>query len=200
MGCVGKETLYAYAEDELSPEEKQRVSVHLSTCAQCRGELLLLRRIDDVLAEEPLLEPAPAFTRNVMARVALRPKWVAYRWYYIVWAALTAMGVGLSLRMDWGADLGRTSERLWIWVEDRVAEAITSMGTGLDRAMGHLTGKIEAWGRWVNDGLQAAGHVGQYTWFVPFAMICLIGWALYEFLDSLYEDRRPNGAVLRKLT
>jgi len=157
--------------------------------------------MDEALAEEPLLEPPPAFTRNVMAQMALQPKRVAFKvWQYVAWAAFVAIGVGLSLWTDWGAHLGQASGRLWIWVGDRVEEAITSMGTGLDGAMGHLTEWTEAWGRWVNEGLQAVGHVGKTAWFLPFALISLIGLALYELLDGLYEERRPSDGILRKLT
>ena len=192
MDCITKETLYAYAEDDLSPEEERGVKAHLSTCARCRGELLLLRRIGEVLAEEPLSEPSSAFARKVMAQVPLGSSWMESGWRYVAWAAFITVAVWLSLWTDWGTDLGRASERLWMRVEDRVEEAITSMETGRGRAMGHFADWTEGWQRRVNDGLEAVGHAGERTWFLPIVLISLVGLALYHLLDVLYEDRRPR--------
>jgi len=127
-----------------------------------------------------------------MAQVPLRSSWMASRWGYVAWAAFIATAIGLSLWTDWGTDLGRASQGLWIGMEGWVEEVIASMGAGLEWAMGRFTDWIGAWGRWMNHGRQAAGHVGEHTWFLPVALISLIGLALYQLLEGLYEDRSPS--------
>ena len=196
MNCVSEEALIAYAEDDLPLEEKREVSKHLSACARCRGELLLLRRIDEVLAEEPLLEPPSAFTRTVMAQMAPKPSWMESRWRYVAWAAFVALTVWFSLWTDWGEHLGRASERLRMrtetQVETRLEKTILSMEARRDLAMGRFADWTEGWKQRVHAGLESIGHVGERPWFLPFALIVLIGFALYQFLSLLYEDRRPR--------
>ncbi|MCK5327023.1 MAG: zf-HC2 domain-containing protein [Candidatus Latescibacteria bacterium] len=196
MSCVPKETLIAYAEDDLSAKETRGVKAHLSTCARCRSDLLLLRRMDEVLAEEPLSEPSPAFTRTVMARVAPQPNWMESRWRYVAWAAFVAVAVWFSLWTDWGEHLGRTSERVRMRVETqvevRLEKTILSMEARRDLAMGRFADWMDGWKQRVHAGLESVGRVGDRPWFLPLALISLIGFALYQFLSFLYEDRRPG--------
>ena len=59
-------------------------------------------------------------------------------------------------------------------------------------AMGRFADWTEGWKQRVHAGLESIGHVGERPWFLPFALIVLIGFALYQFLSLLYEDRRPR--------
>ena len=157
---------------------------------------MLLRRMDEVLAEEPLSEPDPAFTRKVMARVAPQPSWMETRWRYVAWAAFVAVAVWFSLWTDWGAHLGRASEHLRIRVETQVEtqleKTILSVEARRDRTMDRFVDWTEGWKQRMHAGLESVGNVGERPWFLPLALIALIGFTLYQSLSLLYEDRGPR--------
>lgn len=50
---IERETLMRYLDEELPPEERERVEEHLSGCTECRREVEMFRRMKRDLAELP---------------------------------------------------------------------------------------------------------------------------------------------------
>ena len=75
MRCVSEEDLSAYADGEVSEEEKARIEAHLSQCAQCRKMLARLKRtseflkaaINEAAQEADALPPA---TSRILAKIS----------------------------------------------------------------------------------------------------------------------------------
>ena len=61
--------------------DQHEIEGHLTTCAECRGELDRLRRVLALVDEEPIPDAGPAFERQVWARLqpqltSARPGWL----------------------------------------------------------------------------------------------------------------------------
>jgi len=75
MRCICEEDLSAYADGEVSQEEKARIEEHLSQCAQCRKMLTRLKKtseflkvaINDAAREADALPPA---TSRILAKIS----------------------------------------------------------------------------------------------------------------------------------
>ncbi|MGQ9800467.1 MAG: anti-sigma factor family protein [Candidatus Saccharicenans sp.] len=67
MNCPDLTEIYAYLEQELSEEDRQRFESHLETCPGCRKLLADRRLYLESLASLPTLEPPPDFTDRVMS-------------------------------------------------------------------------------------------------------------------------------------
>ena len=59
---VSQETLSEYLDNRLSPAQRRRVELHLSSCGKCREELESLRSTVDVLHSMPLVRHRRSFT------------------------------------------------------------------------------------------------------------------------------------------
>jgi hypothetical protein len=134
------EQLYALVDRKLDPAEHELVTVHLQACAQCRSLYESLLRFDSASRRIPLEKVSPGFTRSVMASLGIVPKsplmfrlleHAAYLFgMVIVLAFMTAIFVltGVIKTEDVAAssDLG--------------GRALDTMGTGLSKASGVLSG------------------------------------------------------------
>src|SRR6187200_1064554 len=73
MTCTDfDELIEPIAAGEMEPDAGMRA--HLQSCAACSRALAMARQIDLVLASQPALEPSPAFTGVLMARLR-RERW-----------------------------------------------------------------------------------------------------------------------------
>ncbi|MBS2030092.1 MAG: zf-HC2 domain-containing protein [Deltaproteobacteria bacterium] len=66
MACSVSEDLTAYFDGELAAPERARVEVHLATCAECRGELELVRGLSARMQAMPMIEPSAQLRRDVL--------------------------------------------------------------------------------------------------------------------------------------
>ena len=68
-----QDLLSAYLDGDLSPEERDQVSLHLEGCAECREELALLVTTLAALHDLPELEAPSGFTDQVLAKLEQAP-------------------------------------------------------------------------------------------------------------------------------
>ena len=70
MGCFQMEELLSgYVNEELSPEERERVETHISGCAECRQALDEYRNVRRQLETLRLTPVAPDMKPEVMSRI-----------------------------------------------------------------------------------------------------------------------------------
>lgn len=62
--------LSAYADGELSPDERREVEAHLVTCVECREELSRLRQVKYLIGRLPEREAPPELWQGVRRRIA----------------------------------------------------------------------------------------------------------------------------------
>ncbi len=92
-------SLISYLDGRASAEERSGVEEHLKSCAACRERAEEFRRLWDVMAEVPAVEPSFAFDARLRQRIAatVRPK----LWTWLVpsprLAAAVVALVGLSI-------------------------------------------------------------------------------------------------------
>lgn len=88
---LSHETLTRYLDDELPPEERDRVEDHLSRCAECTREAEIMRTMKEDLAELPGGEPPrePSVWDAVDRRLT-RP----LGWILLVGGAVALLGMG----------------------------------------------------------------------------------------------------------
>ncbi len=74
MSCKHfEELLPAYAEGDLSAEERSRVDTHLRSCDSCRGSLAFFVQLEDDLAERRELRPSDAVAAGrIVHHIGLR--------------------------------------------------------------------------------------------------------------------------------
>lgn len=85
MNCRDiQDLLPAFREDILSPEEKRRITSHLSSCPFCSRSLADLKKAADLLKDLEEVEPPPFFEQRIMVQVqeeALREKGFLRKWF-----------------------------------------------------------------------------------------------------------------------
>lgn len=64
------EELHSYFDGELPASDCARASDHIASCAQCKGQIDELARLEGALSELEWPEVSPAFTAAVMSRLA----------------------------------------------------------------------------------------------------------------------------------
>jgi anti-sigma factor RsiW len=93
--------LIAYVSGDLQPADRQRIDTHLSSCAECRREVELVRGILTALAAEPVPDlhwaRYQAELRQRLARVNERRRWFTWP----VPLALSAAAAGALLIVVW---------------------------------------------------------------------------------------------------
>jgi ferric-dicitrate binding protein FerR (iron transport regulator) len=98
-----EDLLVLMLDDELSPEEKQRVERHVATCRTCAVALEEHRRLVGVLGELPEAPPGSIRDRAIAAHRQAAGRETAWRW---LGAAATVL---LTLTLSWfGYHLYRT--------------------------------------------------------------------------------------------
>ncbi len=100
--CPESARVQDYLDGELAAEERRRFEAHLAGCGDCAAELALYRRVFAALEGAPLLEPRPALTGRILARVLpsqvrRRRRLAVLGWSYA--AAVAASVAGLSLAL-----------------------------------------------------------------------------------------------------
>jgi len=92
----------------LSPQERAAFEAHLRACPDCQAEWARWRRVDRMLAQAPMLSPAPGFSARVLERVSHRGR----RQQRLVRGALL-LGGSLSV---WGLVLLALAMLALLWV------------------------------------------------------------------------------------
>jgi hypothetical protein len=105
--CPEAESVVAYLDGALTPEERARFEAHLPTCASCPGELALLRQTLPLLDKEPKVEPSAQLRRNVLSNLPAAPQGLLERWglwFTLPMGALTAMAL-VALVVHYSKDI-----------------------------------------------------------------------------------------------
>ena len=131
---VSHETLTRWLDDELPPDERERVEDHLSRCTECRREAEIMNRMKEDLAELPGGDAARGETVwDGVNRRLTRP----LGWILLVAGALGAVALGVA---DF---LGGSGTSLW----EKLATGAVVGGLGL------LLASVgwERWKEWKTD-------------------------------------------------
>jgi hypothetical protein len=64
-----QKTLQAFLDGEVTPDEGEKISAHLDSCAECRAEFEKLRTLDRMVAENQGLDPGPEIWERMRANV-----------------------------------------------------------------------------------------------------------------------------------
>lgn len=108
------ESLSAYADGELPPEEARRVEAHLEQCTECGRELALIRSLGDAMREMPSTPHRRSTWERVHLRITRPVGWTLLTAGVLVWAGIvlvswfrqpptlewlvaTAIGVGVAM-------------------------------------------------------------------------------------------------------
>ena len=76
MQCDEVKTLLPiFLDDELTPEERTNIQVHLSSCGNCQNELKVYRRSWDLLKQWPDLEPPGSYISQFWSNVSAQTPW-----------------------------------------------------------------------------------------------------------------------------
>jgi hypothetical protein len=68
MNCEQvKESLSAYLDDALAPEEKRTIATHLETCSECNAMLADFRRFDTLLHQLPRVSPGAGLRQRIFS-------------------------------------------------------------------------------------------------------------------------------------
>jgi hypothetical protein len=68
MNCEQvKESLSAYLDDVLAPEEKRTIATHLETCSECNAMLADFRRFDTLLHQLPRVSPGAGLRQKIFS-------------------------------------------------------------------------------------------------------------------------------------
>ncbi|GCF07602.1 anti-sigma factor family protein [Dictyobacter arantiisoli] len=66
MNCERvRDLLSAYLDDQLSAPERQSVTTHLASCADCRGILAEYHHFDALLSQLPRISPSPTLHTKI---------------------------------------------------------------------------------------------------------------------------------------
>lgn len=104
--------LSAYADDEVTREERHVISEHLKTCPRCRAELERLRQLSRSLDTVEHVETPPYFVPHLKRKLADQQAKNAIRFPFIEWIkrvtipAFTTACIVLALIT--GSSLGKT--------------------------------------------------------------------------------------------
>lgn len=101
--CPDHARIQDHLEGLLAPAELRAWLSHLAGCDACRVESLRVQRLFSVLVDLPLVEPAPALTDRILARVlpsTARHRWlVRFGWgYAAAFAACIAAVSGIAMQ------------------------------------------------------------------------------------------------------
>ncbi|MFN8007851.1 MAG: zf-HC2 domain-containing protein [Terriglobia bacterium] len=112
MNCEEfRKNVTPYLQDKLSNEERIGIDRHLTECSLCTAEMESLRELENLLDQDPPIEPSPYFDTRLMTRIeALEkprgwqsPGWLKaafhdrYVWSFAV-LLITTVGVWLGIR------------------------------------------------------------------------------------------------------
>lgn len=173
MVCEGwKGQLHAYQDGTLSPSERASVEDHLSACADCRAEWILLQGLAHALRDEPLMAPPVNLTAKVMARLPAQNRAWALSGRVFLYVGLYLLLVAGGL---WGMyALGPTLGDI---CEDGISETVewsTVFGQDL--------------GDWIYDTVTS----DQSRQALLAAVALLLTWVLYEISGMPYDERVPR--------
>lgn len=87
MRCLPINMIYEYLEDELSPQKKEAIARHLSTCAKCKNAVEERQRLLEASYSLPSWETPSEFTSQVISRIFPRNT--------SIWAWMAAAASGL---------------------------------------------------------------------------------------------------------
>lgn len=130
---VSHETLTRYLDDELPPDERERVEDHLSGCAECRREVEVTRKLKEDLAALPGGDPARGGSVwDAVNRRLARPM----GWVLLVAGAVASLGLGA-----WG----------FVTADAPLAEKLAAGAVGLGLALLLASVGWERWREWKTD-------------------------------------------------
>jgi hypothetical protein len=111
--CPSEADLASYADTDLSPEQLERVSLHLRKCRRCAREVAKLEELIGDLAAPVLAEPLDLtkHVAGVMSRLDApsAPAWSS-RWVARAGALAAAASMALLLALKWPHDAGSPDE------------------------------------------------------------------------------------------
>lgn len=90
--------LITYLDGRANAEERFVVEAHLKLCAACRERAEEFRRLWQVMAEVPAVEPSPAFDARLRQRIASAPK--PGFWGWVMPAPRFALAVALLVALS----------------------------------------------------------------------------------------------------
>jgi anti-sigma factor RsiW len=142
--CPESRWIQDFLDGELAPALAERFERHAAACAPCAGEVARYRSTFAALERLPLLEPPPALTERVLARVLpsrVRRRWVrAAAWGYAGTLAASVAAVVLVLSQP----AARAAlELLWTGTSQRMVQA---MLFGMNVVAYALLGLVNGWG------------------------------------------------------
>jgi anti-sigma factor RsiW len=85
------ETLTAYADGELPPEEARRVETHLEQCTECGRELALIRTLGGAMRDLSTHPPRRSTWERVHLRITRPVGWTLLAAGVLVWAGIVAV-------------------------------------------------------------------------------------------------------------
>ena len=122
MNNCETDILSLYLDGDLTPEERERVDLHLAGCAECRGLLAELAAVMETAAELPSVDSAPS--ADLWAGVAARTRPAANRGISLSWMQAVAAGLVLAA-MSGGA--------VWMSVRGGAPASVEEAPQGADR-------------------------------------------------------------------
>jgi Putative zinc-finger len=98
--------LVSYLDGRAGAKEREEVEAHLKLCAECRERAEEFRRLWEVMAEVPAVEPSVTFDARLRQRIAAEPRPKAWTWllpsprFAATLVLLIGLSVFVSLRRD----------------------------------------------------------------------------------------------------
>jgi anti-sigma factor RsiW len=143
MRCEEYQTWFAeYLARALPAPQRRELEDHLAICSACRQDLEAERRLDQLLAAQPLAQPPPDFTLQVLARLqrerAPAPglgRWLLNGLPYAASAAALLAGLNRVFGALPARARGVLEPSLWDRAQRWVLEGYASLDTGQASAL-----------------------------------------------------------------
>jgi anti-sigma factor RsiW len=81
-----RQSVQDYVMRELEPESRRMFDAHLVECAECQRELALMTAVVSTLDHQPVLEPPPGFSANVLAALPRQRSFAPSPWWALALA------------------------------------------------------------------------------------------------------------------
>lgn len=159
---------------DLSPQEQERLEVHLADCPACEAFGLELRHLDDLLASEPVPAPPPDLNTLILRKIADRRRaelaWTRGRSLAVALVlGLIAVAAGSSGALGSGLEAWSASD----W--DLSLRVWDQLQTGLSNLRASFDGLIQA----AAPSSSAGSEGGLWPLFLVLApVLVLVNWAL----------------------
>lgn len=82
------ESLSAYVDGELPPDEAAAIEAHLASCTECAREVMQIRSLGGMMREIGPIRPEPKLAERVNRRLARPVGWILFVVGALFWATL----------------------------------------------------------------------------------------------------------------